>query len=209
MAITINGSGTITGISAGGLPDNCITAADLATTLDLSGSTLTLPTVTGTIVGRKQAQLTGSYGTNSYSKDSNWFFTNEYITYTPERTDTVLYIFHRHGIYTSNLTNNWMIWGMKLYYKYSTSTPTSYTQIAHSELPYAYMHDFSADTKSVWKNHNLTNFVRFDHNTPAGETLSLGVYMRNPNGTSSFGTFHTNGSSAAPPSEMLILEVLE
>ena len=47
MAITINGSGTITGISAGGLPDNCITAADLATTLDLSSSTLTLPSGTG------------------------------------------------------------------------------------------------------------------------------------------------------------------
>ena len=47
MAITINGSGTITGISAGGLPDNCITAADLATTLDLSSSTITLPSGTG------------------------------------------------------------------------------------------------------------------------------------------------------------------
>jgi len=32
MAITINGSGTITGISAGGLPDNSVTAADLADT---------------------------------------------------------------------------------------------------------------------------------------------------------------------------------
>lgn len=30
MPISINGTGTITGISAGGLPDNCITAADLA-----------------------------------------------------------------------------------------------------------------------------------------------------------------------------------
>ena len=30
MAITINGSGTVTGISAGGLPDACIVKADLA-----------------------------------------------------------------------------------------------------------------------------------------------------------------------------------
>ena len=30
MAIAINGSGTITGISAGGLPDDCITTADIA-----------------------------------------------------------------------------------------------------------------------------------------------------------------------------------
>ena len=47
MPITINGSGTITGISAGGLPDNCVTAADLATTLDLSSNTVTLPSGTG------------------------------------------------------------------------------------------------------------------------------------------------------------------
>ena len=30
MPITINGSGTVTGISAGGLPDNCITTAEIA-----------------------------------------------------------------------------------------------------------------------------------------------------------------------------------
>ena len=47
MPITINGSGTLTGLSAGGLPDNCITAADLATTLDLSSNTVTLPSGTG------------------------------------------------------------------------------------------------------------------------------------------------------------------
>ena len=31
MPIVLNGSGTVTGISAGGLPDGCITAAELAT----------------------------------------------------------------------------------------------------------------------------------------------------------------------------------
>jgi|DEB0MinimDraft_6_1074348.scaffolds.fasta_scaffold07136_4 hypothetical protein len=43
MAITINGSGTITGITAGGYPDATVTADDLAATLDLSGKTVTLP----------------------------------------------------------------------------------------------------------------------------------------------------------------------
>lgn len=47
MAITINGSGTISGLSAGGLPDASITAADLASTLDLTGKTVTLPAGTG------------------------------------------------------------------------------------------------------------------------------------------------------------------
>ena len=42
MSITINGSGTITGISAGGLPDGSITNDDLAGSIDdakLSGTT--------------------------------------------------------------------------------------------------------------------------------------------------------------------------
>src|SRR5210317_110145 len=47
MAITINGTGTITGISAGGLPDGSVTQADLASTLDLTGKTVTLPSGTG------------------------------------------------------------------------------------------------------------------------------------------------------------------
>jgi len=36
MAITVNGNGTITGISAGGLPDDVITAADLANSINTS-----------------------------------------------------------------------------------------------------------------------------------------------------------------------------
>ena len=47
MAITISGSGTITGLSAGGLPDGSVTAGDLASTLDLTGKTVTLPSGTG------------------------------------------------------------------------------------------------------------------------------------------------------------------
>ena len=47
MSITINGSGTITGINAGGLPDGSVTAADIESSLDLTGKTVTLPSGTG------------------------------------------------------------------------------------------------------------------------------------------------------------------
>jgi len=47
MAIVINGSGSITGISAGGLPDGSVTASDIESSLDLSGKTVTLPSGTG------------------------------------------------------------------------------------------------------------------------------------------------------------------
>ena len=47
MSLVLNGSGSITGLSAGGLPDGSVTADDLASSLDLSGKTVTLPSGTG------------------------------------------------------------------------------------------------------------------------------------------------------------------
>jgi len=57
MPVTISGSGTITGIATGGLPDgsiasgdladNAVTAGKLASSLDLTGKTVTLPAGTG------------------------------------------------------------------------------------------------------------------------------------------------------------------
>ena len=55
MAITINGTGTITGISAGGLPDGCVDSDTLATSISL-GKILQVVTVTKT----DKATLSGS-----------------------------------------------------------------------------------------------------------------------------------------------------
>ena len=57
MAITINGSGTITGVSAGGLPDGSVDADTLASTLDISGKTVTLPSDVGGITTGKVLQV--------------------------------------------------------------------------------------------------------------------------------------------------------
>ena len=87
MAITINGTGTITGISAGGLPDNCVTAADLATTLDLSSNTVTLPSGTG---GRiLQVQSDTAYATSTHSIPSSYTQTSGLsVTLTPASTSS-------------------------------------------------------------------------------------------------------------------------
>ena len=86
MAITINGTGSITGLTAGGLPDNCVTAADLATTLDLSSNTVTLPSGTGgKILNVYQAVMKGAQsfadGVNAPGARSD--ITNLSITLTP------------------------------------------------------------------------------------------------------------------------------
>ena len=54
MAITLNGSGTVSGISAGGLPDGCIQSADFATG------------VGGKILQVKQTLKTDTFSSTSY-----------------------------------------------------------------------------------------------------------------------------------------------
>ena len=60
MAITINGNGTVTGISAGGLPDGCIQEADLAAGVN-------------TITEADHWVLTADVDTNDYNPiTTNW-----------------------------------------------------------------------------------------------------------------------------------------
>jgi len=89
MAITINGSGTVTGISAGGLPDNCITADDLATTLDLSGNTITLPSGTG---GKVLQVVQNSYNTDTQNTTTSSADTGLSATITPSSTSSKILV---------------------------------------------------------------------------------------------------------------------
>ena len=90
MAITINGSGTITGISAGGLPDGSVTAADLASSLDLTGKTVTLPSGTG----GKILQIVSTSKVDSFSTNSDSFVdvTGLSASITPSATSSKIYI---------------------------------------------------------------------------------------------------------------------
>ena len=53
MAITINGSGTVTGISAGGLPDGVVQIADLGATSGKNGPILQVVNTTVTDISRQ------------------------------------------------------------------------------------------------------------------------------------------------------------
>jgi len=79
MAITINGSGTITGVSAGGLPDGCVTADDIASLP--SGSVLQV--VQGT-------SFTPS--ANTYTTSTGWTDTGLSGTITPSASGNKILI---------------------------------------------------------------------------------------------------------------------
>ena len=93
MAITINGSGTITGVSAGGLPDGSITADDLASTLDISGKTVTLPSDVGGITTGKVLQVVErTFTTYSSTTSTSYQNTDAYVDITPSSTSSKILI---------------------------------------------------------------------------------------------------------------------
>lgn len=63
MAITINGTGTITGISAGGLPDGCVTADDIAS---ISASVLPSDSILQIVEARYDNQVTSTTSNGAY-----------------------------------------------------------------------------------------------------------------------------------------------
>ena len=80
MPITFNGSGTVTGISAGGLPDGCIVDADIngMASSKLSGA---LPAISGAALTGLSAGISmvdqwnitsDNNKTNGQTIDSNW-----------------------------------------------------------------------------------------------------------------------------------------
>jgi len=86
MALVLNGSGSITGLSAGGLPDGSVTADDIASTLDLSGKTITNMNPSGIYLG----------GTGA----ANYLDDYETGTFTPTLKGNSITYSHQNGTYT-------------------------------------------------------------------------------------------------------------
>ena len=97
MAIKIYGNGTITGLSSGGLPDGSVTANDLASTLDISGKTVTLPSdVSGITTGKVLQVVQNTYSTSTSVGTTSYTDTGLDATITPSSTSSkVLILVHQ------------------------------------------------------------------------------------------------------------------
>jgi len=78
MPLTLNGSGTVTGISAGGLPDGCIQSADIASGVIPAGGKILTSGVTGSFSG---------------STASSSFVTAQSFNVTPSASNSKVLIF--------------------------------------------------------------------------------------------------------------------
>ena len=90
MPITINGTGTITGISAGGLLDGSVTAADIESSLDLTGKTVTLPSGTGGKI--LQVKHTRYETATSISTNTSYADLPFYVAITPSSTTSSIIV---------------------------------------------------------------------------------------------------------------------
>ena len=103
MAITINGTGSITGLTAGGLPDGSVTAADIETSLDLTGKTVTLPSGTGGQVLQVQYNSTSSVGQLAHSADTDTPHSYLSVDITPVSQTSIIYVsYHLFGEWSSS-----------------------------------------------------------------------------------------------------------
>jgi len=132
MAIVINGSGTITGISVGGLPDSIVDAGTLATNsvdsaelidgavdnshIDaMAASKLTgaLPAISGAsltgISAGKVLQVVSSSGGSSDTTSSSWTATGLSAAITPSATSSKVLIIVTDPMYY-NSSANWVSW---------------------------------------------------------------------------------------------------
>jgi len=102
MTITINGSGTVTGISVGGLPDGIVDTDMLA---DTAVSTAKIADEAATDAKRGPGSILqmafDSDGTQVSFASTSWADTGLSINFTPKRADSTLYITATYQFYSS------------------------------------------------------------------------------------------------------------
>ena len=111
MAITIDGSGTITGINAGGLPDGSVTADDLATdsvtTAKIEDSAITTAKLpSGSVI--KVVSQTKTDTANYTSSSSDYSSVIHSATITPESTTNKILI-QFNGCFAATLNQRFWV----------------------------------------------------------------------------------------------------
>ena len=118
MAVTISGLGTVTGISAGGLPSGVVTVDTLASSLNLSSKTITLPSTAANKV-LQTVQVYQSSTRVAYSGESNVALTGDYryinsikiggsITKLSSTSYCLVIAHYSHWVNTTNLHDTYM-----------------------------------------------------------------------------------------------------
>ena len=96
MAIAINGNGTITGLSAGGLPDDSVNLADLSATGTASSSTFLRGDNSWAAAGKVVKHAYQTYDTQANTSSSSYTDTGLTIDFSPTASSNIVYIICMH-----------------------------------------------------------------------------------------------------------------
>ena len=178
MAITLNGNGTLTGISAGGLPDGIIQSADLASGLYL-GQIRKI--ATGTTTGDITTSVTGTSTTDGYLGCE--------ATITPVDSSSNFLIIFTAGHMVNNQAS---VMGFRLYYSENNGT---YTSMGVKGTSGGY-------SQSMQIQRSATTHVLYEPS--ASSITSLGIRVYGYSSAPSYGTNYYNSGGALT---VTILEV--
>ena len=180
MAITIDGSGSVTGVSVGGLPD-AIVDTDM-----LAANAVSSAKLASGVGGKVVAMSFASSSTNEQNTSGNttWTLVGPQITHTAASTSNKLVFLHNHHMMTEDLT-----WHMALY-----RDGTSGTQVYQMQ---------TYNQSAIWMaTQGITNVVATPPDT-SSHTYQFAIYR---NGGSD-GKIRYSPNSASTGSQIMMYEV--
>ena len=207
MPIAISGNGTITGISANGLPSGIITVDTLASTLNLSSKTVTLPSAAANKV-LQTVQVYQSSTRVAYSSESNIALTADFryinsikiggsITKISSTSYCVVIAHYSHRVDTSNLHDTYMWCAETSDYRHLGYDP--YRQsgpIGMNRTNWTFMQTFTSGMTSGTKTFWLASGT--------GDSRSnTGVLNYNPEADATFG----DTTNTPTTSQMIVMEI--
>ena len=185
MAIAINGTGTITGLAVGGLPDGSIASADLATSINL-----------GKIVAVKRAQLTTKFSCSSTSLQD----TGLEITHTASNASNKI-LLNAHGVICGNFWNH-AGYGLRLAKDSSHFGTTGSGGSAYNVPIYA---NFAAISSGHTLSHGfLQHLQSFE---VAGDTSSHTYKVRAANNSNSYTVYFNGTSNSVSVAHLVLMEI--
>ena len=154
MPISINGSGTVTGISVGGLPDGCVDTDTLATSV-----------TRGKIL---QSVADIKKDTGSYTTSSSFAATGMSVTITPQSASNKLLVIANLAV--GNSGNNSTQW--KLYRGTSEITAANSTGVTNK----SFMWIFTSSGNSEYQ--NIIGSGVYEHDIQDTNSHEINLYVR-------------------------------
>ena len=175
MPIAINGSGSITGLSVGGLPDGSVQLADLATTGTASSSTfLRGDGAFAEAGGGKVLQMVTSSNDNNITTSGGAISDLTNVSITPASASNKILLMGTCGLFTTSSSNAYA--GVYIYRGTSSGTLlyevySGYNSTTNIYFPYAITYVDSPNTTSAQT--YTFSFSRQSINTSSVSTSSL------------------------------------